>query len=295
MKLIPKRYHTIFNLLALSIIVYIGVDIFYTFVGAKLRQHDTKISVVEYIPRETGKSKQPFDHSQSIMSRNIFGSADAVAQEVKEVKTEDIEALEPTSLKVALLGTVSGSSKNTYAVIEETNKRKQGLFKIGDSIQGAVIKSIQRGVVVLRVGDKDEKLTMDEAAARSTRTERGRAVPTPSRRLQGARGTGRTITVSRSDIEATLKDINELLTQARVRPHFKEGNPDGLAISSIKKDSFFSKLGLRDGDVVRAIDNVDIRSPDDILDLYKKLKTGTGMGIQIDRKGRQQTINYIFR
>lgn len=288
----PRRYHTIFNLLALSIIIYIGVDIFYTLVGASLRQRDTKTSVARHIPDEKGQPKLPFDHYQSIMGRNLFGSTDAIAQQDKE---EDIEALEPTTLKLALLGTVSGSSRNTYAVIEETNKRKQGLFKVGDSIQDAVIKSIQRGVVVLKVGDKVEKLTMDEAAARSTRPKKGRVSSRP--RSPREEGPGRTITVrvSRSDVEASLKDINQLLTQARVRPHFKDGKPDGLAINRIKKGSFFSKLGLRDGDIVQAIDNTSIRSPDDILALYKKLKSGSGVGIQINRKGQQQTINYTFR
>ena len=290
----PRRYHTIFNLLALSIIIYIGVDIFYTLVGASLRQRDTKTSVAGHIPDEKGQPKLPFDHYQSIMGRNLFGSTDAIAQEDKE---EDIEALEPTTLKLALLGTVSGSSRNTYAVIEETNKRKQGLFKVGDSIQDAVIKSIRRGVVVLKVGDKIEKLTMDEAAARSTGPKKGRVSSRPSPRPRSRREEGpeRTVTVSRSDIEASLKDINQLLTQARVRPHFKDGKPDGLAINRIKKGSFFSKLGLRDGDIVQAIDNTSIRSPDDILALYKKMKSGSGVGIQINRKGQQQTINYTFR
>jgi general secretion pathway protein C len=164
---------------------------------------------------------------------------------------------------------------------------------VGDSIQDAVIKSIQRGVVVLKVGDKVEKLTMDEAAARSTGPKKGRVSSRP--RSPREEGPGRTITVSRSDIEASLKDINQLLTQARVRPHFKDGKPDGLAINRIKKGSFFSKLGLRDGDIVQAIDNTSIRSPDDILALYKKLKSGSRVGIQINRKGQQQTINYRFR
>ncbi len=287
----PRRYHTIFNLLALSIIIYIGVDFFYTLVGASLRQRDTKTSVARHIPDEKGQPKLPFDHYQSIMGRNLFGSTDAIAQEDKE---EDIEALELTTLNVALLGTVSGSSRNTYAVIEETNKRKQGLFKVGDSIQDAVIKSIQRGVVVLKVGDRIEKLTMDEAAARSTGPGKGRVSSRPARSPR-AEGPGRTVRVSRSDIEASLKDINQLLTQARVRPHFKDGKPDGLAINRIKKGSFFSKLGLRDGDIVQAIDNTSIRSPDDILTLYKKMKSGSGVGIRINRKGQQQTINYTFR
>jgi general secretion pathway protein C len=294
MKIMPKRYHTVFNLVALSIIIYIGVDTFYTVVRAKLRHQDVKISVAPKIPDVKRQPKLPYTHYQAIMGRNLFGSTDAIAQEVKE---EDIEALEPTTLKVALLGTVSGASQNTYAVIEETNKRKQGLFKVGDSIQGAVIRSIQRGVVLLKVGENLEKLTMEEAAAaKSTETKKGRATPRASRSPRVTPGaTGTNVTVSRSDVEASLKDINQLLTQARVRPHFQDGEPDGLAISRIKKGSFFSKLGLRDGDVVRAIDNSEIRSPDDILALYNKLKSGSVVGIEINRKGQQQTINYTFR
>jgi general secretion pathway protein C len=287
----PKRYHTIFNILALSIIIYIGVDIFYTFVGARLRQHDTKTVVVKDKPGDQRQQKQPLDHYKSITGKNIFDSTDAIAKKVKE---EDIEALEPTSLKIALLGTVTG--QNAYAVIEETNKRKQGLFRVGDSVQTAVIKMILRGKVILRVDNRDEILTMDEAAsARSTETQK-KGVARPSRRGRGkSPARGRTVTVKRSDVDASLEDISQLLSQARVRPHFKDGKPDGLAISRIKKDSFLGKLGLKDGDVVQAIDNQDIKSPDDIMELYKKMKSGSGVGVQIDRKGQQQTINYTFR
>jgi general secretion pathway protein C len=288
----PKRYHTIFNILALSIIIYIGVDIFYTFVGARLRQHDTKTVVVKDKPGDQRQQKQPLDHYKSIMGKNIFDSTDAIAEKVKE---EDIEALEPTSLKIALLGTVTG--QNAYAVIEETNKRKQGLFRVGDSVQEAIIKVILRGKVILRVDNRDEILTMDEAAStRSAGTKKKGVASRPSRRGRvKSPARGRTVTVKRSDVDASLEDINQLLSQVRVRPHFKDGKPDGLAISRIKKGSFFGKLGIKDGDVVQAIDNRDIRSPDDIMELYKKLKSGSRVGIQIDRKGQQQNINYTFR
>jgi len=289
----PRRYQTILNLLVMSIIIYIGVDIFYTLVSARLRQYDTKAFVVKQLPGGEAQPKLPFAHYQSVMDRNIFGSSDKIAE---GVTAEDIEDLEPTSLKIALLGTVTGSSQNTYAVIEETNKRKQGLFKVGDSIQDAVIKMILRGKVVVRVENRDEILTMEETAAPSSGTEDKRAVSRPPRRSRGTdRTTGRNVTVSRSEVEASLNNINQLLTQARVRPHFKDGKPDGLSISRIKKDSFFSKLGLRDGDIIQSIDDKNIESPDDIMDLYKRLQSGSSVGIQVDRRGQRQTMNYTFR
>ena len=283
----PKRYHTIFNVLALSVIIYIGVDIFYTVVRARLRQPDTETSVVRHIPDDRGHSKPPFDHYRSIMGRNIFGSADKPSD---AVKAEEIEALEPTSLNVALLGTVTGSAHNTYAVIEEANKQKQGLFKLGDSVQDAMIKMILRGKVILSVEDRDEILTMEEAATR--KAEKKRVVSRPKRRPGSA---GRTITLRRSDVEKSLKDINQVLSEVRVRPHFKDGQPDGLAINRIKAGSFFARLGLRNGDIVQKIDGQSITTPDDILSLYTKLKSGSQVGLQIDRRGRQETLSYRFR
>ena len=285
-----KRYTMIFNFVALSIIIYIGVDIFYTVVRAKLRQHDTGVVVVEPVTASSAAGKPPLSHYELIISRNILGSETTPSD---NTEPEDIETLEPTTLSVALLGTVSGSPSNTYAVIEETDKRKQGLFRVGDEIQGGSIKKILRGKVILSVDDRDEILTMDESEKPT-----GEEAPVASRPVRSTRPsrTGqRTVTVRRSDVEASLSDINKLMTEVRVRPYYKDGQPDGLAISKIKPGSFFLKLGLRDGDVVQEVNGSSIQSPDDILDLYQKLKSGSEVGLQIDRRGRQETLNYRFR
>ena len=279
-----RYYHTIFNLLVLSIVIYIGVGVFYTVVRARLRQVDTKTFVVqEHVPDDKGHQKSPLDDYRLIIDRNIFGSADRPSG---EVKAEEIEALEPTSMKIALLGTVTGNPQNAVAVIEETNKRKQGLYKVGDSIQNAVIIMILRGKVILRVENRDEILTMEEAAARGT--EKGRRASRPRER-------GTTITVSRSDVEQSLKSMNKLLSEVRVRPHFRNGKPDGLALSRIKAGSIFAKLGLKNGDIVQGMNDSSIESPDDILALYEKLKSGSRIELQIKRKGQTKTLNYRFR
>lgn len=278
-----KRYHTILNLLALSLVIYTGVGVFYRVVAARLRQVDYKTFVAQHIPDDKGHEKPPLDDYLLIVDRNIFGSVD---RSHEKVKAEEIEALEPTSLKIALLGTVSGIPQNAVAVIEETDKRKQGMFKVGDSIQNAIIKMILRGKVVLRVENRDEILTMEEAEV--GRAEKEHQASRPS-------GIGTTITVSRSDVEQSLKDINKLISQARIRPHFKDGKPDGLALSNINRSSIFAKLGLKNGDIVQGMNDSNIKSPDDIMALYQKLKSGSQVELQIDRRGRRQTLNYRFR
>ncbi|KPK24376.1 MAG: hypothetical protein AMK69_16210 [Nitrospira bacterium SG8_3] len=278
-----KFYHTIFNLLALSVIIFVGVDIFYRVVRSQLQQMNTQKITMLQAPEVKQEREPPLRAYQVINSRNLFGS---VEKAVVNTKPESIETLEPTSLKIALLGTVAGSEQNAVAVIEEKKLRKQGLYRVGDSVQGAVVKMILRGKVVLRVGDKDEILTMEEDASSKTGNGRGRS---------DASGEQTSIRVRRSDVESSLQNINTLLSQVRIRPHFKNGEADGLSISRIRPNSIFTKLGLRNGDVVQAIDGTPIASPDDILSMYDKLKSGSNISIQITRRGQQKTINYEMR
>jgi general secretion pathway protein C len=288
-----KLYYTVFNLVALSLIIYIGVDIFYRTARSRVIDAKTSGVAMQQAPDIEPHKKPPFSDYRIITDRNLFGSHEKASGDIKE---EEVEGLEPTSLRVALLGTVSGDKKNARAVIEETDKRKQGLYKVGDSIQDAVVKRILREKVILRVGDKDEILTMKEPSSPQEPPASRRAGRDARRRLSQRTSTrGSTITIRRSDIQESIKDINQLLSQARIQPHYKDGNSDGLAISRIKRGSIFSKLGLRNGDVVQEINGSSLTRPEDILSMYEKLKSGDQASLKITRRGRQKTLNYKFR
>jgi len=278
-----KLFYTILNIVALSLVVYIGVDTFYRVVSSELKGANTKEIVTEQLPNVEESKRSPLSSFKVITERNLFGSLDKASEDVNK---EEIEDLELTSLKIALLGTVTGNEQNAFAVIEETDKRKQGLYKIGDSVQNATVKKILREKVVLRVGEKDEILTMEESAA--SRRDKGRG---PSK----STGRGSTITVNRKDIQSSLKDINKLMSEVRIRPHFKDGQSDGLSVSRIKGGSVFSKLGLRNGDIVQKINGEPINSPDEVLALYEKLKSGSRVSLEVTRKGEPKTMNYRFR
>jgi len=146
--------------------------------------------------------------------------------------------------------------------------------------------------VVLRVGDKDEILTMKEPSS-PQKSPYARRAPMTAGRLPARRAS--TITVRRSDIQKSIEDINQLLSEARIQPHFRDGNADGLAISRIRRGSIFSKLGLRNGDVVQEVNGNPLNSPEDILSLYEKLKSGDEASLQVTRRGRPRTLNYRFR
>jgi general secretion pathway protein C len=276
------RFQTILNLLALSVIIFLAVDFFYTIIMVRLSKIDTYATTITRQPDVINEGKPGLDYYRAAMETDLFGTVEEVR---REIKAEEIEDLEPTSLKIALLGTVVGGEMNSFAIIEEKDKKRQGLYKVGDVIQGAVVKRILRGKVILKVKDEDKILTIEESATPGQRTKEP-----VSRPPEG----GEIVTVSRTDVARSLKDVHKLLTQARIRPHFLKGEPQGLSISRIRSGSIFTKLGLKNGDIVQRIDGNEIKSPDDVLEMYKKLTDGAEVSIEILRKGTTKKIHYRF-
>ena len=281
-------YHTIFNLFALFSLIYIGVDVFYRTICFQLTEFRSvemaevrTPNIVHYVP-------QPLNSFDVIVDRNIFGSSEEATSDVepRDIEAKEIEALEPTSLKISLLGTVTGSEENACAVIEETGRKTQGLYRVGDTVQNAVVKKILWGKVILRVGDKDEILSMEVPES----VKGGR----PGRSIKPVYS-GDTVTVARSDIQASLKNINKLLTQARIRPHLKDGKADGFVLSYIKANSFFTKLGLKRGDIIKSINGKQINTPEDAFSFYQALESGEPLSMELNRGGKPKTINYRFK
>ncbi len=281
--MMSTRLQTIVNLIAMAVISLLAVDLFYTIIGVQLGMRHTQNIVVPHLPAAKKQGRPSLDYFSAVVERNLFSSGEEVTQEIRE---EEIEHLEPTSLKIALLGTVVGSEQDSFAIIEEKGKKKQDLYRVGDSIQSAVLKRILRGKVILSVQGRDKILTIEEEAATRRKSEVAR--PEPIRE-------GESITVKRSDVEKSLKNVHQLLSQARVRPHFSEGKPDGLAVTHIKRGSIFEKLGLKNGDVIKGLDGKEIKSPDDVLQMYERLTVGSEVAIEIERGGEEQMINYTFR
>ena len=276
-----KLYHIIFNLIVLSAIIYIGIDIFYMSIRSELTQIHAATIVMPKIQAAEQYKMPPLDDFRIIVDRNLFASFDSGSN---EAEPEEIEDLEPTSLKISLLGTVTGNRKSAYAVIEEIVKRKQGLYRVGDSIQDAVVKIILRGKVVLRVGDKDEILTMEEEESSKIFKK-----SYPSSKTFKEKNT---LIVDRSELQNSLNDLNKLLSQIRIRPHFKDGESDGLSVANIKAGSIFSKLGLKDGDIIQGVNGQVIDGPDDVLQLYADMESESHISLELTRKGEPIIINY---
>ncbi len=281
-----KRYIVLINILLLTVGIFAGVKIFYKIVTEQL-DHDTQYrEIYKTAPSLEDKISSPLSYYNTITKRNLFNTKKG---NVKTSEQIDIEALKQTELKLKLLGTVTGDEKRAYAVIQEEKEKQQYLYRIGDTIQKATLKIILREKIILNVNGKDEVLEIEEIRS----TGAGRI----TRRTSRARTTSsrQNITLNRSQIEDAVKDVNNLMKQVNIQPHFKNGKPDGLRLTRVQRNSIFNRMGLKRGDIITGVDGEIIESVDDALALYNKLKNASDLKLEIKRRGVPKTMIYRIR
>ena len=276
-----KRYFAILNILLISAAIYFGVTAFYLTAVSKLDHGHPTASTGKQISSSEEGTVHPIFYYDTIIKRNLFNTK----KTTNKTEPFNIETLKQTDLKLKLWGTVTGDRGKTYAVIEKQKERKQNLYKVGDTIQNATVKIILREKVVLNVNGKDEILKLEKV------TGAYKSIIS-SKKSKGS--FSQNITIKHSRVEKAIKNVNDLMKQVKIRPHFSNGKPNGLNLSGIRPGSIFSEMGLESGDIITGVNGKNIESVDDALKFYESLKSSSNVQIQLKRKGLQKTINYTI-
>jgi len=106
-----------------------------------------------------------------------------------------------------------------------------------------------------------------------------------------------TYNIARAELDKSLANINDVLTQARAIPHFENGQPAGYKLIQIVPGSVYDKIGLKNGDVLAGVNGEAITDPARAFELLNQLKspTTTQLELSVKRDGQTRTMSYNFR
>ncbi len=286
-----KPYFALFNVVFITTAAYLGVSGLYKVAVARLDYVRSSPTSAEKSFSPVIPAARPLSHYREITERNLFNTRNEIQKPAAKPEKADIASLNPTELKLKLFGTVTGLESKSYAVIQDLKKRRQRLYSVGDVVQTATVEQILRNKVVLKVGGENEVLEIQKRQAGPARRN-----PFNRSAASGSRApVTRKIAVSRSQVDQAMGNVNDLMRQARVRPHFTNGRPDGLTLTRIRRNSIFRRLGLRNGDIITGVDGEPIQSVDDALKFYNNLKSAPDVSLEIKRRGRVQKLEYSIR
>ncbi len=184
---------TVAILMAIFLAVTAGVHLGYKYLEQELRQASCvpvaseknggtlKGTEVEQQQISGALPVAPIQDFQIIVRRDIF-QVGTTAQAVVEKTPEPVQEVVPTSLNLTLAGTMLGSKDSARAIVVDNaaGNRKQLLLRVGDGVQGAVVKTIEWNKITLDVNGALEVLEMPKPGEKSpSRSARGNVFSPP--------------------------------------------------------------------------------------------------------------------
>ena len=233
-----------------------------------------------------------------IFARNIFNSKGVIPGDESvgtgTPGTPDLGgAPVRTTLPFNLIGTmILLDELRSIATIEDKSASLVYPVRIQDEIPGKarIVKIEPRRVIIVNTSSgRREFVDLPEDAV-------GNAVITLGSRNSGGPGIEKVapnqFNISRSEVDKTLADLNNVLTQARAVPNFENGVPAGYKLFQIVPGSIYDKLGLVNGDVIAGLNGQPITDPGKAFEMLSELKTSNHLTLDVKRDGKPINNSY---
>jgi general secretion pathway protein C len=101
--------------------------------------------------------------------------------------------------------------------------------------------------------------------------------------------------VDRFKVEEAIEHPQQLMTDARLQPVFRDGKQYGFVLKEVKRDGIYYKLGLRNNDILLRINEFDITDPETALRAFTQLRGADEIELYILRNGKEKRLRYIIR
>ena len=152
-------YYRLINAAALAVAVSAGAGLFKPETDRGRNDYQSGLPLPFSRSGEIFTKRPPLSSYGEIAGRDLFGLVPKPPGNRGTVE-EEFEAMETCSLDIALIGTVVSGETGSHAVIMDFAGRNQALYRAGEAVRQAEVKSIRRGEVVLLVDGRLEKLSM---------------------------------------------------------------------------------------------------------------------------------------
>jgi len=253
--------------------------------------------------------RRPRSYYDVILTRNIFGItnlSDATASGPGGAGgAEGQEALPDSTLNIVLLGTILNPDTPSVAIIKNPDNNKVRGYTSGDQINiidservslvevsgcRAVIQR-QKGQETIKCKNIGEEVASTKPVAAANRTVQPASTSTGEQTEEGINKiSDNEYEISRELLEDVLSDPTNIVQQARVIPQ-----QDGLRFFGIRSNSIFWKIGIKNGDTLHRINNVELNDVERALGVFEELRSQSSFSIDFTRAGKQYSYQYVVK
>lgn len=316
-----KRYFWAVNLVVLSTIAYLSARVVNNLLAGVIAALPTHPKADTDADRTQARNNVPVANTQewatTITERNLFNSepvapesADAGLNEPQlpdHVPDEMDSTCRKSDGPLGLLATMVAEPREWSTAVVNDGSPDSRLVKEGQILGEYTVSAIYRQRLVIARGGQYECVELGTQGQKGVGTASlSPTFSTPSTSeaklstKADTEGVKEGITklgensykIDREMLNEKLNDLESLARQARVIPHYRDGKPQGFKLVGVRPGSLYSHIGIRSGDVLKAVNGDEITSPNKALEMYEKLKNSSNVTLEVERRGRPISLEY---
>lgn len=192
--------------------------------------------------------------------------------------------IEDESYKLELLGTAIGSIKDPIAYIKDLETNKQGIYKLGSKIKEATVIKIVMGEAVLERDGKTETLRLSKHAGVLAKVDdKNSAILYLS---------DDKILVNRKILSRKAANVFESFSSVKIKPFYASKEVSGMIVDGIPQNSIIASAGIKNNDIVTAVNGQKICSYQNALQILTKIKSQSEIKVSLLRNGQVKKLSY---
>lgn len=219
-----------------------------------------------------------------------------VSAPVNERAHEQAPLAAPGSLGFSLAGVVMADDPALQlAIIDHLEEGEQRSYREGDRADGVLIKRILRDEVVVDTGEGERRLQLQHTPTTvgppvALASEPGRRAQQDVSADRPIHGRRTTVHLNHHEVATALAQVNRVLQQVDLSPVTRFERPTGFRITNIPAGGILSRLGLRDGDIIKRIDDAELTHPEEAADLLRIIRKGGNHTLTVTKRRRTRQI-----
>jgi type II secretion system protein C len=204
-------------------------------------------------------------------------------EEVVKIEKKDIQTLS----KYNLTAIYSTSSNGGWISLED--KTKSYILSQWEDINGYILTKLYKNYVIFEKSAKEYRLDMKqkndaisyEVTSNSNSNIKENIIVKDD-----------VVQINRDYLNSYVTDIEKVWNNIAIKEVMNNDKIEGFKVFKVKKDSVFSKLGLKEGDVIKAVNNNVLASYADAFNVYNQINNTKYLNIEILRNNEVMELNY---
>ncbi len=216
-----------------------------------------------------------------------------IQKQIIKVKKQEYQLLSDIQLKAVYF-----MRENKGWIILEDKSKNTHMLAVGETFKGYELVRIYINYVIFDKNSKEYKVALKSddkinySISKTTNTK-DQIKPIDDVNIIVF---DNQVSVQRAYLNSYINNFDSIWKDISIKEtKNNSGQISGFKVTSVKKRSVFDKLGLKTNDIIKSINNIELKSYNDAFSIYKKINKINNLKIVILRNGKEMELEYEIK